>query len=436
MNTAFGAPVDVGSAASPPLSLPGSHFAAGLVFLALGAAGLVWVAPQLAGGAYLLPRVVAGTHLFTLGWITTSIMGALYQFLPVALGESIRWPGVARAALWLYVPALLAFVTGLALYRTPLIIAGASGSAAVLLLFAANLAATLRRARQRDVTWWALAAACAYLVLTLVIGWALAANLRWGFMGGVRLVALATHLHVALVGWVLMVMVGVGHRLLPMFLLSHGADERPAKAAVALLAAGVALLFALHHAAPVLRWIPAGLILSGAAAFLLQARLFWTHRRRRALDPGMRLAATALMLVGSAAVAGVVLLADRLLFGATRHGVRAPACAGHQPVRGRPLLQDRGVSDLDGPLRVPGRKAARAQGRRALLGPVGLRGRRHLTLGVAALAAAVVLGLPLAARAAAVVFAIGVAVEAAQMVGLARVRPDSVPTPVHRTVPA
>ncbi|MGD8319629.1 MAG: hypothetical protein PVJ02_04230 [Gemmatimonadota bacterium] len=50
------------------------------------------VAPDLAGGPFLSPRVVAVTHLFTLGWITTSIMGALYQPLPVALGESVRWP--------------------------------------------------------------------------------------------------------------------------------------------------------------------------------------------------------------------------------------------------------------------------------------------------------------------------------------------------------
>lgn len=32
-------------------------------------------------------------HLFTLGWLTTSLMGALYQFLPVALGQSIARDG-------------------------------------------------------------------------------------------------------------------------------------------------------------------------------------------------------------------------------------------------------------------------------------------------------------------------------------------------------
>src|SRR3990172_6173711 len=61
----------------PPLWLPGGHFAAAILFWLVGAAGLVLVAPDLAAGLYPLPRVLAVTHLFTLGWITTSILGAL-----------------------------------------------------------------------------------------------------------------------------------------------------------------------------------------------------------------------------------------------------------------------------------------------------------------------------------------------------------------------
>ena len=300
----------LGTAPPPPFSLPGAHFAVATAFLVLGAAGLVVVAPELALGAYLLPRVTAVTHLFTLGWITTSIMGALYQFLPVALGESIRWERLAHATLWIFVPGLALFVAGLVHYAPGAIGTGASLFGTALLLFAVNLAATLRRARTRDVTWWALASACSFLVLTVLIGGALAANLRWGFLGGDRFVALGTHLHVALIGWVLMVMVGVGHRLLPMFLLSHGADERMGKVAVALLAAGTALLFAVHHvAAPAARWFAAALIVEGLAAFLFQARAFYRTRRRRVLDPGMRLAGAALVLLGAAAALGVLLLA-------------------------------------------------------------------------------------------------------------------------------
>ena len=52
----------------------------------------------------ILPRVVAVTHLFTLAWITTSIMGALYQFLPVALGVHYLLGALLIGAPWLSSP--------------------------------------------------------------------------------------------------------------------------------------------------------------------------------------------------------------------------------------------------------------------------------------------------------------------------------------------
>ena len=69
-----------------------------------------------------------------------------------------------------------------------------------------------------------------------------ATNLATGIAGVARFDLLVVHVHLALVGWVMLVMVGVGHRLLPMFMLSHGASERPARVAVACLAGGCALL--------------------------------------------------------------------------------------------------------------------------------------------------------------------------------------------------
>src|SRR5699024_5525615 len=91
---------------APPFRLPGEHFIAAIGFWLLGAAALVWAAPDVVAGSFPAPRVVATTHLFTLGWITTTILGALYQFLPVALGVPIRSERLAHASYALYVPGL------------------------------------------------------------------------------------------------------------------------------------------------------------------------------------------------------------------------------------------------------------------------------------------------------------------------------------------
>lgn len=288
-----------GAGGGPSFRLPGEHFAAAGLFLLLGCVGLIGVGPDLARGAFALPRVAGVTHLFTLGWITTSIMGALYQFVPVALGRPIGSERLAHATFVLYAPGVAAFAGGLALGSHSLMLAGAALFGTGIVLFGVNLATTLAAADRRGVTWWALAGADLFLMVTLVLGMALAGNLRWGFLGADRIPALGVHLHVALAGWVLLVMIGVGHRLLPMFLLSHGVGEGGSRAAVILVTTGTAILVVGHHGPPpVARWLPAVLVVGGVAAFLLQARRFYQHRKRPALDPGMRTAAAGLAIVG------------------------------------------------------------------------------------------------------------------------------------------
>ena len=413
-----------GAADGPPLRLPGSHFAAGLTFLLLGGVGLIAAAPDLAVGSFLSPRVAGTTHLFTLGWITTSIMGALYQLLPVTLDRSIRWPRVAGVTLWVHAPGLLAFVAGLVFQRPALTVVGASLLAAGLLTFAANLIATLAGARRRDLTWWALAFAATYLVLTVLIGWALAANLRWPYMGAARLVALGTHLHVALVGWVMLVVVGIAHRLLPMFLLTHGADERPARWAVGLLATGTALLFALHHAPwPWVRRVPAALLLAGAVAFLLQARAFYAKRQRPVVDVPLRLAAAALGVIGAAAALGAVLS----VAGFARPGLATAYVAAL--VLGISLFVAAHYYKIVpflvwmhrfGPVagRGPVPKVAELFSARWARAAATL-----LTAGVVVIVLAALAGSPVAARIGAISFLAGGAIEAVQMAALSRRRP-------------
>ncbi|HSJ15290.1 MAG TPA: hypothetical protein VK939_12790 [Longimicrobiales bacterium] len=408
---------------APPFLLPGEHFAAALGFLLAGALGLVLAAPELAAGAYLAPRVTGITHLFTLGWITTSIMGALYQFVPVALGEPIRSVRLGHVTFALYAPGLVVFIGGLVAGHPAVMLSGAALFGTGLLLFAGNLAVTLGRATRRDVTWWALLWADVFLVVTVLLGSALAGNLRWGYLGGGRLNALGTHLHVALAGWVLLVMVGVAHRLLPMFLLSHGASERWAKAAVALIASGAAVLAVLHHAPPLIsRWLPGALIAAGLASFLMQARQFYAHRYRRDLDPGMRLAAGGLLLLAiGLGLAGPVLVAAGGARLATAYvlvvilGISVFVAAHYYKIVPF-LVWFHRYGPLAGRRPVP--RVAELYAARPAFAAGAL-----LMLGALVLGGAVVLGSATGARAGALLFLCGAAIEALQMLVLSRTRP-------------
>lgn len=417
------APVIGPAIKAPPFRLPGEHFAAAMVFLAAGTMGLVLVAPQLTAGAFPAPGVIGVTHLFTLGWITTSIMGALYQFLPVALGEPIRSVRAAHLTFGLYVLGVPFFVYGVAAGHHVAMIVGAGTFGAGILIFVANVTATLHRARRRDVTWWALAGALVFLVVTLVLGLTLAGNLWKGYLGAGRFMVLGVHLHIAVGGWVLLVIVGVAQKLLPMFLLSHGVGDRLARAAVALIAAGATWLALLHHLLSAALWRGAAVLMgAGVACFLAQAVLFYRHRHRPALDPGMRLAAAGLGLLGlGLALAGPIVLLEvppRIwtayvmamllgitLFVAALYYKIVPFLVWYHrfgPLAGKQPLPK--VGEL---------YSARGANAAGIL----------LFVGATGTTAFVLLGQSALARSAAVVLALGALVEAWQMLQLARKQP-------------
>jgi len=312
----------VGTAAAPPpraaglspatrsVALAGEHFAAAMLYLLAGAVGLVWIAPDLAHGNYLSPHVAGITHLFTLGWLTMAIFGALYQLLPVALGAPIRWLRVGHASFWTFAPGVGLFACGVADSAPVVQHVGIALVAVGIALAVTNIAATLPRARRRDVTWAAILISITFLSSTLVLGVVLLHNLHTGFIAAARTRVLATHLHVAIVGWVLITIVGVSHRLLPMFLLAHRADTRWTRRSLTLLAAGVPILgLGLTTRFTAFAWIGVVLLEAGFAAFVRQARAFHSVRVRKKVDPGMRFPMVALAFLVVAAALGPVLLA-------------------------------------------------------------------------------------------------------------------------------
>jgi hypothetical protein len=304
------APAGAVAPAASSVTLAGEHFAAAMLYLLAGAIGLVWIAPQLATGAYASPHVAGVTHLFTLGWLTTTIFGALYQLLPVALGASLRSVRLGHAAALTFVPGAGLFAAGVATSITMLHHGGIALVSIGIILVGGNVGSSLLGARRRDVTWGAVATALAFLLSTLVLGVVLLHNMHTGFLGGARLRVLAIHLHVALVGWALVMIVGVSHRLLPMFLLAHGADTRWTRRSLVLLASGVlALVGGLATQLDALAWVAVALLEGGVGCFLWQAFSFYRARVRRKIDVGMRYAGAALACLTVAALLGPVVLA-------------------------------------------------------------------------------------------------------------------------------
>jgi hypothetical protein len=293
----------------PPFPLPGEHFAAALLWLALGAVGLVVVAPVLARSGFLLPRVIATTHCFTLGWITTSIFGALYQLFPVALGVSARSVRVGHATFWTLEAGVAALVAGTWWWRPPLIAAGWLLLCLAVGGLAWNVLPQRRRAPRGRLVGLYISAGHAALGLAMaVVAARIGAELGWWRLE--RLSYLAAHAHLAVVGFATLTAVGVGSRLLPMFLLSRGHAEWPLHWIGPLIGAGLSALSVgeLFHVAVL---APAGgvLMTAGVALYLWLVAGYFKHRARRVLDPGLAHVAIAFIYLAVATGLGLVLLA-------------------------------------------------------------------------------------------------------------------------------
>lgn len=302
--------VGVASPNGGSLRLAAEHFGAAILYLLAGSVGLVWIAPELAMGTYASPHVAGVTHLFTLGWLTTTIFGALCQLLPVALAAPLRSTKLGHASFWTFAPGAGLFACGVADSSTVLHHAGVGLVAVGVVLALVNVGSSLPRSRSRDVTWAAVCVALVFLATTLVLGVVLLHNIHTGFLASARIRVLAIHLHVAIVGWALLVIVGVSHRLLPMFLLAHGADTRWTKRSLIALSTGVVLLGSgLAFERGELMWAGAAALEVGIVCFVWQAVSFYRVRVRKQIDVGMQFAATALVFLTTSAILGPIVLA-------------------------------------------------------------------------------------------------------------------------------
>ena len=302
-------PISVQAGRAVPFWLPATHFVCGLGFLCAATLLLTTIADDLVAGRFLVTRVAGVVHLITLGWLTLSIMGALCQLFPVALGTALYSVKLAVATLVLFVPGVAAFVAGLLMGRNEVVLIGVALFVPGLLIFVYNAYRTLFRSPTRDLTWWTLASAFGFLIATIAFGASLAINLRTMHLGTDRLMALAVHIHVAVAGWVGLVIMAVGRRLLPMFLLSHAKHDRALRVAIIATASGAALLSFLHG------WMSAQVftiatlsILTGAVSFAVQIATYLRARHRPQLDAGLRLIVGGATSVMIAALLGLLLL--------------------------------------------------------------------------------------------------------------------------------
>lgn len=254
--------------------------------LGLFCTGLIALAPEAIDGT-LSPHVLALIHLATLGVLTTAIMGALWQLLPVILVVPAPPSWLSRAHYPLWLIGVITLIGGFWSTWWPALAVGGTLVVLGAGLFAAVMLWTIARAPRRPVSAYYVAAGLVYLVLVVLGGLTLAVDRQTGFLGARLLQVLPAHLLLGFVGWGVGTVIGVSYKLGPMFALAHVQDERPGWLCFALLNGGlVSLAAGLLAGWPLPVCLGLGsLILLAILVFTMDTIRILRSRHKKGLEP-------------------------------------------------------------------------------------------------------------------------------------------------------
>lgn len=175
---------------------------------------------------YYQGRVLAITHLVTLGWITTTIMGASFLVVPLILSLPLYSERLGR---WQFPPLVLGIAVMVRSFWTGQYRGLVPGALLVMLattLYLVNLMRTLRRVSRKDIATPYLVGSLAYLAATVILGNLMALDKVLDFLGGQVLATIQGHAHLAALGWVGLMILGVGHKMIPLLTASTPEEER------------------------------------------------------------------------------------------------------------------------------------------------------------------------------------------------------------------
>ncbi len=304
-------PAGHGPGQGPSPLLPLAYLVSAAVAFVAAAAAIPWLSPELSGH-YYHPWVLALTHTVTLGWITLAIMGASYQIVPVVL-ERPLWS--ERLAWWQLVGmavGVVGMVAHFALGSWPGLAIAAAVLAVGVIAHLVNVALSLRGLVEWSFTARLVALGYGGLAATALFGLALAANHVRPYLPGDFFPTLHAHVHLALLGWVAPMILGVTARVYPMFLLAPAPGRAVVRGQLWGLALGVPAVVVGLLGVPTL--VPLGALAVAAAAV---SHAWWVIKMARArkrpdLDWGLRFALTAAMFLAPAVALGVALAAGLL----------------------------------------------------------------------------------------------------------------------------
>lgn len=264
-------------------------------------------------GHFFHPHTLAITHMMTLGWGTMIIIGASHQLIPVITGHPLHSLRLAGISFYLAAAGIPLLIYGF--YHLNMGWPAKWGGILVLLsviCYMFNLVSTAAKAGSIQIhSVFMLTAAC-WLLSTVILGLFLVYNFTHNFLPRDSLAYLPLHAHLGVIGWFLLLVIGVGSRLIPMFLISKYSNTKLLWLIYFLVNAGlISFIFLFMYAAKVPAYIiPVATILLAILLFAYYCFRSIKARIRKKIDDQLKvsLLSIAMMLIPVFVLAVIITL--------------------------------------------------------------------------------------------------------------------------------
>lgn len=176
---------------------------------------------------YFNPQTLALTHTLALGWGTMIILGASHQLVPVLVGGKLFSNTLAYATFLSAGFGIPVLVYGFYTFNMGWpALTGAIAINMAVLCYIMNLVASMVKSKSRNVPAVFILTATVWLLMTTLIGLTLVCNFTDHVLKYDSQSYLALHAHMGIIGWFLLLVLGVASRLIPLFLISKYTNNK------------------------------------------------------------------------------------------------------------------------------------------------------------------------------------------------------------------
>ena len=287
------------NAPSPKVVIP--HYIFGAIAFMV-ASILMFIAAGDLTLTYIGPHILGLTHVIVLSWITVIIFGALYQLIPVVMELKLYSEKLALASLIFMVigsPMLVfSFWNNYILYNV-LMQAGGTFVIIAVILFAINTIKTALKSTVKTIENKFIVTSIIWLLLTVILGFFIVLNSKYGYIDKSNIDLLKIHFQFGIIGWFLMLVIGVSSTLMPMFFIAHKLKTSYLKYAYYLINGGIIILvILLYFFKNMYLFLFFGItVISGFAFFIKYNYDAYKKRLRKKLDVGMKISVLAFAIL-------------------------------------------------------------------------------------------------------------------------------------------